>query len=95
MIGELPSRGAYLFSSSSTTNMSGRGEPALLLVLERLLQGDADDEALGPVVQVVQVDHGDLRVGGADAVHRAAGDVGAHERRQPALATTAGGGRRR
>jgi hypothetical protein len=34
--------------------------PERLLGLERLAQHDADHEALGPVVEVVDVDHGDL-----------------------------------
>ena len=68
LIGESPSRGAYLFSSSSTTNSSGLAEPGLLLAVERAAQRDADDEALGAVGEVVQVDDGDLRVVGLDAV---------------------------
>ena len=38
LIGLEPSRGAYLFSSSSTTNSSGRAVPGALLVVERLAQ---------------------------------------------------------
>ncbi len=83
LIGDEPSRGAYLLSSSSTTNVSGRGGAALLLGLELPLQRDADDEALSPVVEVVQVDDSDLGVGGGDGVHGPPGHVGAHERRQP------------
>ena len=34
--------------------------PGASLLVERLAQHDADDEALGPVVEVVEVDDGDL-----------------------------------
>ena len=61
LIGLVPSRGAYLFSSSSTTKSSGRAARCLLL-LERAPERDADDEPLRAVGQVVDVDHGDLRV---------------------------------
>ena len=60
LIGESPSRGAYLLSSSSTTNSSGRAEPDCFLLVERRANRDADDEALGAVVQVVEVDDRDL-----------------------------------
>ena len=46
--------------------------------LELPAQDDADDEALGPVVEVVQVDDGDLGVVD-DAVARRVGHVGADE----------------
>ena len=60
LIGLHPSRGAYLLSSSRTRNTSGRGVPGRLLGLEQLLDDDADDEPLGAVVEVVDVDHADL-----------------------------------
>ena len=57
-----------------------------LLVVERAAQRDADDESLRAVVEVVEVDDGDLR-GGVDAMaqERVGGDVGAHEARQRTL----------
>ena len=85
LIGESPSRGAYLLSSSSTTNSSGLRAARLFLAVERGAQRDADDEALGPVGEVVQVDDGDLRVVGLDAVAGRFGDVGAHEPVERAL----------
>ena len=51
-----------------------------LLALEGLAQDDADDEALGPVVEVVEVDDGDLGPVEVDGVARSgSGDVGPHE----------------
>ena len=85
MIGDSPSRGAYLLSSSSTTNSSGLAVPGLLLAVERASQRDTDDEALGAVGQVVQVDDGDLRVVGLDAVAGALGHVGPHDPVERAL----------
>ena len=61
MIGLVPSRGAYLFSSSIMVNSRLPGPAASL---RRGLGGEhhADDEPLRPLGQVVQVDHGDLLV---------------------------------
>ena len=55
LIGPLPSRGAYLLSSSSTTKTSGRAVPSALLLLEHALEDRAHHEALGPVVERVDV----------------------------------------
>ncbi len=61
LIGELPSRGAYLFSSSIMVNSRPPG-PASSLRAGLGGEHHADDEPLGPLVQVVQVDHGELLV---------------------------------
>ena len=93
MIGLEPSRGAYLLSSSSTTNCNGRATPAAFLALERLAQHDADDEALGAVVEVVDVDDGHLVRSKSTRLASAARcrDVGADERLEVADATRAAG----
>ncbi len=54
--------------------------PGALLVVERPAQGDADDEPLRTVVEVVEIDDGDLR-GCIDPVsqQRVGGDVGADD----------------
>ena len=96
LIGLEPSRGAYLFSSSSTTNSSGLAVPAFSLRSNSVLQRHADHEPLRPVGQVVQVDHGDLgALGGVDAV-RPAGGAGRRGSAGPGPSCwrSAGGGRR-
>ena len=80
LIGELPSRGAYLFSSSIMVNSSPPG-PGVLLARGLRGQHHADHEALRALVQVVQVHDGDLLVLGGDAAPRAAGQVGADDGR--------------
>ena len=57
--GPVPSRGAYLLSSSSTMTDSGSRWPGVLLLLERLVQQGADDEALRLVVQRLDRHDGD------------------------------------
>ena len=53
--------------------------PARSLSLERLAQHDADDEPLGPVVEVVQVDHRDLVRSKSTRWRSGSGDVGPDE----------------
>ena len=71
------------------------GRPGLLLAVERAAQRDADDEALGAVGEVVQVDDRDLRVVGLDAVARALGRRRRARCGRASAATTAAGARTR
>ena len=64
LIGWDPSRGAYLFSSSSTMNVSGPAGPLASLRSSSRREHHADHEPLRPVRQGVQVDHRDLGLGG-------------------------------
>ena len=95
LIGEEPSRGAYLLSSSRTTKSSGLAVPAFSLRSNSLLQRHADHEALRPVRQVVQVDHGDLgALGGVDRVRAAGGQVAPDQPAQVLLAADQPAGER-
>ncbi len=78
--GLVPSRGAYLFSSSSTTTESGRRWPGLLLLAERLVQQRADDEPLRLLVQRLDRDDGDARRRAIDPAALAGPDELAHPR---------------
>ena len=60
LIGLRPSRGAYLLSSSRTRKTRGSRRALPVLVLQEPLEDDADDEALGAVVEVVDVDDVEL-----------------------------------
>ena len=91
MIGLDESRGAYLFELVEHDELQRQGRAGGLLGVERLAQHDADDEALGPVVEHVQVDDGDLLGVEVDRVRGGVGQVGPDEvlevplgRRQPA-----------
>ena len=61
LIGELPSRGAYLFSSSIIVNSRPPG-PGVLLARGLGRQHHADDETLRALVQVVQIHDRNLLV---------------------------------
>ena len=57
---------------------------SFLLLLEGPSEGDADDKPLGPIVEVVQVHHGDLTPIAIDAMTFGIGDIGSD---QPAQMT--------
>ena len=82
LIGESPSRGAYLLSSSSTTNSIG-SRVAGLLRGEGLREQGADHEPLGEVVEPGEVHHRDGRLVLGRRSARDRLGVRAHEPAQP------------
>ena len=93
LIGPLPSRGAYLLSSSRTTNTRGRGAQRLLLLDMRL--NGAHHEALGAVVQGVDTHDAQLPALPDRDMIRALADVLPRDRCPTCLARRPAAGRRR
>ena len=78
LMGLEPSRGAYLFNSSRTTNSNGRWTPARSFSSKGAAQGHADDEALGAIVQIVDVHDSHLGLA-VNAVTLGVGNVSSDE----------------
>ena len=86
LIGEFPSRGAYLFSSSIMVNSSPPG-PAFSLRAVSAATATPTTNRCARSGRVLQVDHRDLLVAGVDRATRGLGQVAAQDR------ATAGGPR--
>ena len=78
MIGEFPSR-CVLIQLVEHDKQERPRQPRLLLGVEGTPDRHADNEALPPVGEVVEVDDGDLGLGGGDAVFRTHRDIGANQ----------------